>query len=359
MGIISSLLFGDNSNKTSYKDAAYDKYYRDITENTFDSMYDGSKNYLNNNYSGGYDKLKSDTLFGLQDRAKNSVANYNATKNEVFGNGLIGGILNPVAQTVGGLGSLAGLALSGGKVNPWDGSNDPIGAKRDWLSDLGALGETALTAVPMAKGLSLAKAGKAVRAGTATAKQAAKVAASQAPKTLGQKVASGALVGGAYGTAGSLRDMGYENFDLGSLLRSAAIGGAMGGGLSAAGYGIDKLANRARGVRNVADMYQQYLSQQNPNALALTSSQYTQPSAQEWLLNRGSLAKTRLGQALQGAGDTISYNKLMGKGIGSRMANSKIGSNASRILKTKAGKVGAGVGGGLLLSQLLNNKGEQ
>ena len=47
------------------------------------------------------------------------------------------------------------------------------------------------------------------------------------------------------------------------------------------------------------------------------------------------------------------------KNVTSRAKATKIGDNASRILKTKAGKVGAGVGGGLLISQLLNNKGEQ
>ena len=33
---LKNLLFGDNSNKTDYKQAAYDKYYRDITGNTYD-----------------------------------------------------------------------------------------------------------------------------------------------------------------------------------------------------------------------------------------------------------------------------------------------------------------------------------
>ena len=39
------------------------------------------------------------------------------------------------------------------------------------------------------------------------------------------------------------------------------------------------------------------------------------------------------------------------------LANSKLGNRVSSLLKTKAGKVGAGVGGGLLLASLLSGGG--
>ena len=257
MGIVSNLLFGDNSKKTEYKDALYNKHYRDITENTFDRAFEGNKDYLDKNYEGGYNRYKSDLLFGLQDEYKNSVDNYNKTKNDVFGNGLIGSLLNPIAQTAGAVGDLTGMALSGGKVNAWDGSKNPIGTHRDWLSDLGALGETALTIAPAAKGLSVAKAGKAVNAakaagtaiepGTKLAKQAALLSKSQLPKTIGQKMAGGALMGAGYGASGSLRDMGAENFDPGQLIRSTGVSAGVGGGLAGLGglwkkytSGVDK-----------------------------------------------------------------------------------------------------------------------
>jgi hypothetical protein len=71
------------------------------------------------------------------------------------------------------------------------------------------------------------------------------------------------------------------------------------------------------------------------------------------------LASGRWGRAAQGIGDIIKSAPQTAKNVASRVKATKIGANASKVLKTKAGKVGAGVGGGLLLSQLLNNKGEQ
>ena len=176
----------------------------------------------------------------LNSNYQNSLKNYNVTKNDAFGNGLIGGFLNPIAQTMGSIGDLGGMALSGGKYNAWDASKDPMGVHRDIGSDLGALGETALTVVPMARGASLAKAGKAMKAGTATAKQAARVAASQVPKTMGQKIAGGTLLGAGFGATGSLRDMGFENFDPNQFALSTAIGGGIGG----VGAGIGGLWNK-------------------------------------------------------------------------------------------------------------------
>ena len=41
--------------------------------------------------------------------------------------------------------------------------------------------------------------------------------------------------------------------------------------------------------------------------------------------------------------------------MGKDIANTKAGTKVSNLLKTKKGKVGAGIGGGLLLAQLLRN----
>jgi hypothetical protein len=401
MGIVSNLLWGDNSNKTSYKDAAYNKYYSDISRDTYDLAYGDMKDYLDQNYEGGANRHKIETLTGLEKNAKNSLGNYNATKNNYLGNGVIGSLLNPILQTGSAIGDLAGLGLSGGRVNAWDANKDPIGAHRDIGSDVGALGETALTVIPMARGASLAKAGKAVKAGTATAKQAARVAASKMPKTLGQKVAAGALGGAGFGAAGSLREMGFENFDPNQFALSTAVGGAVGGGLAGLGSLWDKYTQPApakpstskelipyTGGANVnSGEYQNALNTLKEAGLDTTNPETLSKSFKKWATKNhpdlGGSAKdfTKVNNA------KISYQKLYdmaGKGgvpttpassvatdipkqsfgqklsnLKSNVANTKAGAKASKFLKTKKGKVTAGVGGGLLLSQLLRNKGNQ
>lgn len=401
---LKNLLFGDDSNKTDYKQAAYDKYYSDITSSTYDRAFGDMKDYLDKNYEGGSGKYRSDILTGLEDTAKNSLKSYNTTKNDVFGNGLIGGLLNPIAQTMGGVSDLAGMGLSGGKYNAWDSSKDVLGVHRDIGSDLGALGETALTVAPIARGASLAKAGKAVGAGTATAKQAAKFAASQAPKTLGQKVAGGALMGAGFGATGSLRDMGFENYDPNQFALSTAIGAGIGGGMA----GLGSLWNKATSAKvpvstGDATPYQNALNNLKNNAgaggiysdvptnlpsvggvdvsritldnlddetlkklfrsgvkkarssaigedtNALTSSLTNDKNLlQEFLKNGMPTSTTYTTQKAGSLGEAL-------KNLKNNAKNTKTGTKISNLLKTKKGKVGAGIGGGLLLAQLLRN----
>lgn len=257
MGIISNLLFGDGQKKTSYEDALKDKYYNEGIMSNYDRIYGGLNDYLDKAYEGGARKYKSDIMQRNQLKQNESTEGYKNSRYNVFGNGFIGSLLNPIAQTFSAAGDLAGMALSGGKVNAWDSSKNALGVSRDVGSDLGALGETALTVLPMAHSLKVAKAGKAVNAakaagtaikpGTKLAKQAALWEKSQLPKTIGQKVAGGAMLGAGYGASGSLRDMGFENFDPGQLALSTAIGGGVGGGLAGIGglwnkysSGVDK-----------------------------------------------------------------------------------------------------------------------
>lgn len=405
MGFISNLLFGDNSNKTDYKQAAYDKYYSDISNSTYDKAYGDMKDYLDQNYAGGADKYRSDFLLGLEGNAKNSLNSYNATKNDVFGNGLIGSLLNPVAQTLGAGSDLASMGLSGGKYNAWDSSKDVLGTHRDIGSDLGALGETALTVAPIAKGMSLAKAGKAVSAGTATAKQAAKVAASQVPKTLGQKVAGGALLGAGFGATGSLRDMGFENFDPAKFGLSTTIGAGVGGGLAGLGGLWNKYTSANTPVQTGdATPYQEALNnlKNNYRSPAMYSDTATNLPAVQGLdvsrinlnnlddetlskLFKNSVKNARSTVAGQdtntlttqltnnknllqdylknGVPTTTTYTKTSAKNLGealknlkTNVGNTKAGTKISSLLKTKKGKIGLGIGGGLLLANLLGNK---
>lgn len=412
MGIISNLLFGDNSNKTTYRDAATQKAYSQITADTFDRQYGDMTDYLNNNYAGGADAFRTNLITGLEDNARNSLAQYKANKNNYFGNGFIGSLLNPIAQTANSLGDLAGLGISGGKANAWDGSNDYLGDKRDIGSDLGALGETALTVVPMARGASLAKAGKAVSAGTATTKQAARVAASQVPKTIGQRMAGGALFGAGYGATGSLRDMGFENFDPRQFALSTAIGGGVGGGMAGLGglwskYTQPKTSSSMANVplsdskelavysgpKATTEKYQDALKVLNENGIDLTS-----PEAMDKTFKRASMklhpdqnggvdmgferlnnAKQLIydddsGKMLQNilrasegsrAGTTATAASIPKQSFGQKLSNlktnlgdTKTGTKVANLLKTKKGKILAGGGVGLLLAQLLRSRGQ-
>lgn len=390
MGIISNLLFGDNSNKTSYKDAATQKAYSDITAQTFDKQYGDMTDYLNENYNGGAGAFKTNLLTGLESNAKDSLSQYKANKNNYFGNGLIGSLLNPIAQTANGLGDLAGLGISGGKANAWDGSNDYLGDKRDIGSDLGALGETALTVIPMGKAASLAKAGKAASAGTATAKQMAKLAAAQAPKSLGSKVASGALLGAGFGATGSLRDMGFENFDAGQLGLSTALGAGIGGGLAGLGGLWNKYTQPAPGNAIVpysgananSGEYQNALNTLKEAGIDTTSPETVNKTFKKFavanhpdkggsaeLFTKVNNAKTTYQNLLDSAGKggatttattasvpKQSFSQKLNN-LKTNLGNTKAGTKVSALLKTKKGKIGAGIGGGLLLAQLLRSKG--
>ena len=405
MGFISNLLFGDNSNNTSYKDAATQKAYSQITADTYDRAFGDMTDYLDKNYSGGSSAYKSDLLTGLEDNARNTLQAYKANKNNYFGNGLIGGILNPIAQTANGLGDLAGLAMTGGKANAWDGSKDYLGDKRDIGSDLGALGETALTVIPVARGASLAKAGKAVSAGTATAKQAAKVAASQVPKSIGQKIAGGAMLGAGFGATGSLRDMGFENFDPGKFALSTGIGAGIGGGMAGLGglwnkatagktavttgdakpyqEALNNLKSNATGAR-YSDVATNLPTTQGPDLARITldnldddtlktlyrsASRNTHPdkvgdAVGDSLFKSVNESNTLLQDMLKnGMPTTTTYQTTKAgslgealKNLGSNAKNTKAGTKIANLLKTKKGKVMAGAGGGLLLAQLLGSR---
>lgn len=415
MGIISNLLFGDNSNNTSYKDAAYKKRFQDISNATYDSMYGGMTDYLDKNYEGGSSKFKYDFLGGLKDDADKAIQGYKESRYNTFGNGLIGGLLNPIAQTASGIGDLTGLALSGGKVNAWDSGKDPLGVSRDVGSDLGALGETALTVIPMANSLRVAKAGKAVNAakaagkviepGTKLAKQAALWGKSQVPKTLGQKVAAGALGGAGLGAAGSLRDMGFENFDPNKFAMNTAISAGVGGGLSAGGELLGKYTSAKVPVKTGdATPYQEALNnlKSNYKGAPIYSDVATNLPATTGLdvsritldnldgdtlkkLFRSGVKNARssavgqdtnaLTSALtenknllegflkNGVPTSTTYETVKAKNLGealknlkTNVGNTKAGMKISNLLKTKKGKIGAGIGGGLLLSQLMKGK---
>lgn len=131
-----------------------------------------------------------DNALGIVDEEKKAIDDYmKKTQHEYFGNGLLGMLLNPIGQT-----ATAGYDLATGNYEG-----------RDAMSDLGALGTTALSFTP------IGGAGK-----------------------LFGSVKGMAGLGAGIGATESLRENG-SNSNFGDILKNAAIGGAFGGGTGAIG----------------------------------------------------------------------------------------------------------------------------
>lgn len=128
--------------------------------------------------------------------------------------GLLGALINPITQTGKALADLGvGVGGSiGGDEHAWDAWN-----KRDHLSDLGALANTALTFTGvgnLARGASL-----------------------------GAKIGAGALISGLQNGAYNLYENG-QNVNLGDLAGDMAFGAAIGGAIPVAGNAIGNIAQR-------------------------------------------------------------------------------------------------------------------
>lgn len=271
-------------------------------------------------------------------------------KYNVFGNGMIGSILNPVVQ----VGSIAGdmfaspfRAAAGEETNRYKRDTD-----NDFLSDIGAIGEVGFDVAGMGT------LGDAVKGGTKLMSNVGKTA-----------LRTGALGAGENAFA-TLREQGGDT-NLGDLALSAGLGGAIGGGLGAITQIGGNAANIAKQVRSpqmqaLNGYYQQALAGRaqplNPTrmlgdgvggASVGTAGNYLDwvPNSAKAAMSRSNtpLAKTGLGRVVQGIGDS---NAIYGSPL-SKIANSKVGQTTKNILNSKAGKIGAGVGGGLLLSKLL------
>ncbi len=151
---------------------------------------DSKAKSLNNQYSQMYD------LFNQEEKS---------SRNNYFGNGMLGIILNPFAQTLD-----AGIDLASGNYEK---------NGRDVASDLGALGESALSLVPLAggamKALKLGKAGSALTRGV-------------------NSVPGMAVTGAGIGGLEELRQGGSET-QLQDVLSQAGMGAAFGGGIPLAG----------------------------------------------------------------------------------------------------------------------------
>lgn len=323
------------------------------------NLYNANKDYFDKMgvekpaYASEVSKAYSNEMNNLEkERAKA----WRQNKYNVAGNGMIGAIVNPLAQ----VGSIAGdmfaspfRAAAGEETNRY--RRDP---ENDFLSDIGAIGETAFDVAGMGT------LGDAVKGGTKLMSNVGKTA-----------LRTGAL-GAGENAFSTIREQGQDT-DWGDVALSGAIGGAFGGGLGAISQFGGNAANIAKELRTperqaFSNWYQQALKGNamppvNP-ARALgdgvggasigTAGTFldTLNDAQKATVARAGtpLAKTRLGRVAQGIGDS---RALYGSPLSS-IANSRLGQTTRNILKTPAGKIGAGVGGGLLVANLLRGGGQ-
>lgn len=293
---------------------------------------------------------------------KGRLAQLEAGKGLFSGIPVIGDLLSAPTQVVS-----AGKDLAEGGLSKWQ------SGKRDWLSDVGALGETALDVATLGSGATT--------------------------KTLGKTIGKGAALGAGYGLTGGLNEMGAKNFDLGQLALNTGIGAGVGGALSGGIYGLGKAWNK----------YSQPASSKSTDLIPYSGGANTNSTAYQDALNTlkgygldsndvsGTLKKAYHNASRathpdkggsQAAFETIqdAYNVLNGKGgatkattapiatapnlsfreklknfgsnvpnMGKDLANTKAGTKVANLLKTKKGKVLAGAGGGLLLAQLMKN----
>lgn len=366
--------------KQDRADAAYNYRYNkalyDANKDYFDKIgvKDPSASYWNDNGQRTNDFTETMNQYGKYLNDLNKEKEDVAWKNRynIFGDGVIGNLLNPFHQA----GTAVQDFVSSG-TKEWDNGN------RDVLSDLGAIGESALTVAPfVGAGVKALRGGSAVANGINTASKLGKVGSAVKSFTTAHpaltKLGKSALGMGGWNALDALNEYGsdIENHIPETALR-VGIGTTLGAAAGGIGYGIDKFANRAKVTRDLSDLYQQYLKQQKDSAITDSSkllgdgmggatsvvSPTPRTATEEWLMNRGNLAKTKLGQAIQGVGDTVSYRNLTGNSATNKLGNlvnkvkgSKVGTNVANLLKTRTGKVIAGGSAGLTLAHLLNNK---
>ena len=366
--------------KQDRADAAYNYRYNkalyDANKDYFDKMgvKDPSASYWNDTGQRTNDYTETMNQYGKYLNDLNKEKEDVAWKNRynIFGDGLVGSLLNPFHQAGT---AVQDFASSGTKE--WDNGN------RDVLSDLGAMGESALIAAPfVGAGAKVLRGGSAVANGINTASKLGKVGSAMKSFTTAHpalaKVGKSALGMGGWSALDAVNEYGsdIENHIPETALK-VGIGTTLGAATGGIGYGVDKLANRAKVTRDLSDLYQQYLKQQNGSAITDSSkllgdgmggatsvvSPAPRTATEEWLMNRGNLAKTKLGQAIQGVGDTVSYRNLTGNSVTNKLGNlankvkgSKVGTNVANLLKTKKGKVLLGGSAGLTLAGLMKNR---
>lgn len=317
----------------------------------------GQLDYSTNNELGNY----------LSDSIRNRTNQLEAGKGLFSGVPIIGGLLSTPAQAVS-----AGKDFAESGTSKWD------SGKRDAVSDIGAIGETALDIATLGTGMGA--------------------------KTALGTIGKGAALGAGYGLTGGLNEMGKDT-DLGTLALQTGLGGAIGGGIAGLGYGAGKLWNKyAKGSpskelaiyngggnntgeyqnamntlkeagidttspETINKTFKKFAIQNHPDKTAgATQELFSKVNSakklyQDYLngnvANAGAQSVANAGPVRQSLGQQFKNFAGNIPNMGRDVANSKMGTRVSNLLKTKAGKVGAGVGGGLLLAKLLAGQNSQ
>lgn len=275
MGLLSNLLFGtdtrDSENARNWQavnDArgnyaaaqAYQSYYKNLREDDPDTY---------NKIASAYDMsgIESDSFLdpyskGVDDAYTNFDNAFKHNRYNEFGNGLIGALINPAGQVL----SLGGDLAYGIGTGDWTNAS-----KRDYISDLGALANTALT---------FTGAGNLART---------------AP--LASKIAAGAAMGGAQNAAFNLWQNGSDS-QIGDVLGDAAFGAAIGGAIPAVGNALGNVTTR--GAQRIVDKGLQNAGKTPANANAYMSLiNNAKSGARGKLLSFGAgiVPQTKLGKA--------------------------------------------------------------
>lgn len=295
-------IFGKNRNDamkestSALGQATYDRAYNDALSSSLSKLAEGGNALAGNALAEV--NARSSSLADAEKQAQSSYDNA-AKKNKynVFGDGLIGSMLNPIVQVAD-----AGKDLVTGHYDT---------NKRDVASDLGALGGLALSAIPGAGILS--KAPVIGKAAGAIGK-----AASSIP--------GAAAIGGGLGVADKLREDGSQA-DFGDMLKSGAMGAAFGGGIPLAGKALKPVAAGLR-ERGAGDIAGRYLAN-NPDIAA-----------------SGKTAQSIVDDILENGAKDYGGGNLYYRGAMSSLPKSRFGKMA----------LGGGVlGGGMLTSNLARN----
>lgn len=344
-------------------------------KNAIRSTFVGAANGLAGNDLREYEKQFND----IANQKADAFADYRK-RNRYFGDNIIGTLLNPVAQTVDFLGDAVTGQL-GERYNREDAALKNVGTSgwkgsrktNDLVSDIGALGETAFDVAGMGA------LGNAVKGGT------------KLMSNVGKTALRTGLLGAGENAFSTVREQGRDT-NLGDVALSGAIGGAIGGALG----GGSQLFGNAKAISSLSpskelmrvsgnaiqtpqyqealktlgltgqdvtsDAINQARKQAMKNTAKTVGYETAEGQAQRMAINNA--YQTLLDNANGKATQTVANARPVKLPFAQRMANlkaymannpstSKFGQTTRNLLNSKAGKIGAGVGGGLLLSKLL------
>ena len=290
-------LFGDggkalNQQRDSLRQQQWDQQYnRSLAGGVDKIMSDPANAELISQAGGDFSNSLNDQIMGMRASVNRNQAGLDeaqraydqaekANKYNYFGNGLLGAFLNPIGQTVSAVGDLA-------TGNYKD---------RDVVSDIGAAGQTLLSAIPLLGGLA--------KAGGIAGKLGAGV------NKAFNSVPGMALTGAGFNAGETLRQGGQDT-DMGDILGSAGTGALFGAAFPIAGrVGGKMLRNRGSSVlgRELAQSgvddaaAKQFMSSVPNKALYQTALKSFVP-------------KSTLGKVAAGGGALLGANQLIG-GIG-------------------------------------------